>query len=89
MATQVVEAAAGPAKAEAFVGKVLSDTTGFAVTVLSSIGDRLGLWKEPAGHGAATSDGLGARAGVDERYGGRLTTDPTCLRSTEPRRTRW
>jgi hypothetical protein len=30
MATQVVEAAADPAKAEAFVGKVLSDTTGFA-----------------------------------------------------------
>ena len=30
------------AKADAFVGKVLADTAALAVTVMSSIGDRLG-----------------------------------------------
>ena len=36
------------AKTEAFVGKVLADTAGLAVTVMSSIGDRLGLFKQLA-----------------------------------------
>src|SRR5579863_444541 len=56
------------AKAEAFVGKVLADTAALAVTTLSSIGDRLGLFKNLAEHGPATSEELAERAHVNERY---------------------
>jgi len=56
------------AKADAFVGKVLADTAALAVTVLSSIGDRLGLFKNLAQQGPATSEELAARAQVNERY---------------------
>jgi hypothetical protein len=40
---------------EAFVGKVLADTAGTTTTVLAAIGDRLGLFKDVAAHGPATS----------------------------------
>ncbi len=56
------------AKADAFVGKVLSDTAALAVTVMSSIGDRLGLFKNLAGQGAATSEELAERTHINERY---------------------
>src|SRR2546426_7551303 len=56
------------AKADAFVGKVLADTASLAVTVMSSIGDRLGLFKNLARQGPATSEELAARAQVNERY---------------------
>ncbi|HKF38013.1 MAG TPA: class I SAM-dependent methyltransferase [Ktedonobacteraceae bacterium] len=56
------------AKADAFVGKVLGDTAALAVTVLSSIGDRLGLFKNLAQLGSATSEELAERAHVNERY---------------------
>jgi 2-polyprenyl-3-methyl-5-hydroxy-6-metoxy-1,4-benzoquinol methylase len=56
------------AKADAFVGKVLADTAGLAVTVMSSIGDRLGLFKTLAEQGPATSEELAERAHVNERY---------------------
>src|SRR6266446_9718679 len=55
------------AKTEAFLGKVLSDTSGMTVTILASIGDRLGLFKQLA-HGPATSWQLAARADINERY---------------------
>lgn len=55
------------AKTEAFVGKVLSDTAGLAVTVIASIGDRLGLFKELA-KAPATSAEIAIRANVNERY---------------------
>jgi len=55
------------AKTQAFVGKVLADTAGLAVTVMSSIGDRLGLFKELA-QAPATSAELASRACVNERY---------------------
>jgi 2-polyprenyl-3-methyl-5-hydroxy-6-metoxy-1,4-benzoquinol methylase len=55
------------AKAEAFVGKVLADTTGLAVTAMSSIGDRLGLFKHLA-QAPATSEELAERAHINERY---------------------
>src|SRR5215472_5751353 len=54
-------------KTEAFVGKVLADTAGLAVTVMSSIGDRLGLFKQLA-QAPATSEELAERAQVNERY---------------------
>lgn len=56
------------AKTEAFVGTVLGNTTGFAVTLVSSIGDRLGIWRALADAGAVTSDELARRCGIDERY---------------------
>ncbi|MDQ4054337.1 MAG: methyltransferase domain-containing protein [Actinomycetota bacterium] len=55
-------------KAEAFVGRALTDASGFATTLLAGIGDRLGLWKALADHGPLTSAELADRAEVDERY---------------------
>jgi 2-polyprenyl-3-methyl-5-hydroxy-6-metoxy-1,4-benzoquinol methylase len=82
------------AKAEAFVGKVLADTAGLAVTVMSSIGDRLGLFKNLATQGPATSEELAERADVNERYArewlgamasaGYLEYDPAARRFTLP-----
>lgn len=85
---------ADPAKTEAFVGKVLGDTTGFGVTVISSIGDRLGLFKDLASAGPSTSAELAARTRVHERYArewlaamasaGYLTYDPESRRFALP-----
>lgn len=63
-ATAVVD----QAKVETFVGTALANTTGFTVTVLAGLGDRLGLWRSLAEDGPATSAELAARADVDERY---------------------
>src|SRR4249920_3921217 len=54
-------------KTEAFLGKVLTDTSGLTTTIMASIGDRLGLFKQLA-HGPATSTQLATRAGINERY---------------------
>src|SRR5467141_2657683 len=56
------------AKMEAFVGKVLGDTSAALTTTLAVIGDRLGLFKDLAAHGPATSAELATRAGINERY---------------------
>lgn len=82
------------ANAEAFVAKVLADTTGLAVTVVASIGDRLGLWKSLAEHGATTASELAVRASISERYArewlaamaaaGYVAYDPTTQRFTLP-----
>jgi SAM-dependent methyltransferase len=53
---------------EAFVHKVLGDTSATLTTILAVLGDRLGLFKDLAAHGPATSDELASRAGVNERY---------------------
>jgi SAM-dependent methyltransferase len=81
-------------KADAFVGKVLADTAGLAVTVMSSIGDRLGLFKNMAELGPATSEELAKRAHINERYAlewlsamasaGYLEYDPANRRFTLP-----
>jgi 2-polyprenyl-3-methyl-5-hydroxy-6-metoxy-1,4-benzoquinol methylase len=55
------------AKAEAFLGKVLVDTSGMTVTIMASIGDRLGLFKNLS-YGSSTSAQLAVRAGINERY---------------------
>ncbi len=83
-----------PAKQEAFVGKVLADTSAAFVTMLAGIGDRLGLFKDLAEKGPATSAELAARAGINERYArewlagmasaGYLEYDPTSRRFTLP-----
>ena len=82
------------AKADAFIGKVLGDTAALAVTVMSSIGDRLGLFKNLAQLGPATSEELAERAHVNERYArewlsamasaGYLEYDPASRRFTLP-----
>ena len=82
------------AKADAFVGKVLADTAALAVTVMSSIGDRLGLFKSLAQQGPATSVELADRAHINERYArewlgamacaGYLEYDPATRRFTLP-----
>src|SRR2546425_13301558 len=70
------------AKMEAFVGKVLGDTSAALTTTLAVIGDRLGLFKDLAAHGPATSAELATRAGINERYarewlgGGGAAGDP-------------
>lgn len=60
--------AVDPAKAEAFVHKAFGDATGALVTFMCALGDRLGLFKDLAAKGAATSEELAQRAGVNERY---------------------
>lgn len=90
MATQP---AVNQAKTEAFLGKVLTDTSGTVVTVLASIGDRLGLFQLLT-QGPTTSSQLAASAHIDERYArewlGAMTSagyveyDPTSTRFTLP-----
>jgi SAM-dependent methyltransferase len=53
---------------EAFIGKVLGDTSSTMTTVLASIGDRLGLFKDLSANGASTSSELAARTAIQERY---------------------
>jgi 2-polyprenyl-3-methyl-5-hydroxy-6-metoxy-1,4-benzoquinol methylase len=91
MATTV---APDQAKTEAFVGKVLGDTSGMTVTVLAGIGDRLGLFKALAILGPSTSAELAAEAEINERYArewlsamasaGYLEYDPVNTRFTLP-----
>lgn len=88
--TQVVD----QAETEAFVGKVIGDASGMFATLLASIGDRLGLFKDLAANGPATSVELAAHAGVNERYArewlggmasaGYLEYDPVSSRFTLP-----
>ena len=52
------------ATTDEFVGKVLGDTVGLTNTVLAWIGDELGLWKDLAAGGPATSSGLAGRTGL-------------------------
>src|SRR5262245_5895815 len=56
------------AKAEEFLGKVIGDVAGAMTTILTLIGDQLGLFKDLAEHGAANSTQLAERTGIDERY---------------------
>jgi 2-polyprenyl-3-methyl-5-hydroxy-6-metoxy-1,4-benzoquinol methylase len=82
------------AKMEAFVHKVLGDTSATMTTTLAVLGDRLGLFKDLAAHGPATSGELAARAGINERYAqewlggmasaGYLEYDPGSRRFTLP-----
>jgi SAM-dependent methyltransferase len=55
------------ATTEEFVGKVMGDTVGLTNTVLAWIGDEVGLWKDLAQRGPATSAELAGRTGLAER----------------------
>jgi SAM-dependent methyltransferase len=57
-----------PAAVEAFVGRVLADTTAAMVTTLSALGDRLGIYQDLATNGPGTSAELAERTGLNERY---------------------
>jgi SAM-dependent methyltransferase len=63
-----IETTVDAAAAEAFVGRVLADTTAGMVTTLSSLGDRLGIYRDLAANGPATSAALAERTGLHERY---------------------
>jgi len=53
---------------QAFTERVLGDQTASLVTMMAALGDRLGLFKELARRGPATSGELAERAGIQERY---------------------
>ena len=55
-------------RAEQFTGRVLTDTAAAATVVMAALGDRLGLFKQLAQAGPATSGELAGRAGLSERY---------------------
>lgn len=61
------QAAPDQAMAEAFLGRVLSDTSGLTTTIMASIGDRLGLFRNLV-ESPATSAELAQRTHCDERY---------------------
>jgi 2-polyprenyl-3-methyl-5-hydroxy-6-metoxy-1,4-benzoquinol methylase len=86
--------AINPARQEAFIQKVLGDNSATMTTILASLGDRLGLFKDLATNGPATSAELAQRTGANERYvrewlGGMATAgyihyDPSTHRFTLP-----
>jgi SAM-dependent methyltransferase len=53
---------------EEFVGKVVEQISGTMTTLLGAIGDRLGLFKDLAERGPATSAELASRTKMNERY---------------------
>ena len=55
-------------RAQEFTGRVLTDTAAAATVVMAALGDRLGLFKQLAQAGPATSGELASRAGLSERY---------------------
>jgi SAM-dependent methyltransferase len=73
-------------KVEEFVGKVLTDVAAAGTVIMAAIGDELGLYKDLAANGPATSSALAARMKINERYArewlnamqaaGYLTYDP-------------
>ncbi len=56
------------ARQEEFAGKVVEQISGTMTTLLGVIGDRLGLFKNLADQGPATSADLASRTGLNERY---------------------
>jgi SAM-dependent methyltransferase len=62
------EPALDQTKVDQFVGKLLNDTSATLTTLLAALGDRLGLFKDLAANGPATSDALASRTGINERY---------------------
>jgi 2-polyprenyl-3-methyl-5-hydroxy-6-metoxy-1,4-benzoquinol methylase len=65
---QTTQTFAEEEQAQAFLGQVFADLTGLTNTALASIGDRLGIFKDLAAHGPATSQELATRTGLNERY---------------------
>jgi SAM-dependent methyltransferase len=55
------------AKVEAFLGQVITDFAGAASTVMTIVGDRLGLFQAMTGTGPVTAAGLAATTGLNPR----------------------
>ena len=55
-------------RARAFTQKVVGDLSGVMATVMCIIGDRLGIFKDMAANGSATSQELAGRININERY---------------------
>lgn len=53
---------------ETHLSRVTADVAGAMASVMCALGGRLGLWRELAAGGPATSDELAVRSGLDERY---------------------
>jgi len=51
-----------------FMNRVMTDMSGAVTSIMCTLGDRLGLFKELARNGPATSHELAERAGIDARY---------------------
>ena len=69
MKTDMAEAATiDAARQEEFVGKVVEQISGTMTTLLGAVGDRLGLFKNLATEGPATSAELASRTKLNERY---------------------
>lgn len=64
------------AKTEAFLGKVLGDSAGTFALICCAVGDKYGLFKDLAKHGAHTSGELADCAKLNPRY---LTEWASCL----------
>ena len=65
-----MEGAIAEYKQKSFVGKVLGDVSATFTTILASIGDRLGLFKDLSANAPSTSEEprLGTRTGVQQPY---------------------
>ena len=82
------------AKAEVVMGELVGDLAGTMATLLSVLGDHLGLLPDLAAHGPSISAELAERTGVHERYArawlsllasaGSLAYDPAAGRFTLP-----
>src|SRR5438477_12930473 len=57
-----------PARQEEIAGKVVEQISGTMTTLLGAVGDRLGLFKNLAAEGPATSAELASRTNLNERY---------------------
>ena len=53
---------------QAFMGRVLGDSSACMVTAMAALGDRLGLFKALAIHGASTADEVAGQSGTQPRY---------------------
>jgi SAM-dependent methyltransferase len=51
-----------------FIERVLTDSSAFVTITMAALGDRLGLWKDLAANGPATSVRLARRTGLSERH---------------------
>ena len=55
-------------KTQGFLGQIMGSIAGAMMLRLCAIGDELGLFKDLAANGPATSEELAARTGLNERY---------------------
>ena len=65
-------------KMRTFTQKAVNDLSGTMATVMCAVGDRLGLFKDLADRGPATSEELADRTGIMERYAREWLSTLTC-----------